>query len=207
MPGKPARKLAIQQRRQIVADLYLQGWTQAKIGEHVGFDQKTISTDLKTIRAEWRESAVRDFDEAREIELKKIDRIEREAWAAWERSQKPLQTATTSDETHQRKTRRQMKNQYGDPRFLEQVHKCIAARRALLGLDAPIRTEVETHGPTVIERRDRILAVTLALRDRAGTRDAGTGPGGDEPRRLCSDSEPGTVATSAPPQLSGPGDR
>jgi predicted transcriptional regulator len=202
MPVRPDKKLAILERRQIEADLYLQGWTQCKIAEHMGVDQKTVSNDLKAIRAQWRESAIRDFDEAREIELKKIDRIEREAWAAWERSQKPLQTATTSDETHQRKTRRQMKNQNGDPRFLEQVHKCIASRRALLGLDAPIRTEIETDGFSTTERRDRIITVVAALRDRAGTATIGTGPGCDEPRRICSDSQPGALVTSSPPQLS-----
>ena len=87
MPQRRSKNTAVAERRQKVADLYLQGWTQARIGEHFGLNQKTISNDLTRIRQEWRESAIRDFDEAREIELRKLDRIEREAWAAWERSQ------------------------------------------------------------------------------------------------------------------------
>ena len=201
MPVKKSKSLAINKRRELVADLYLQGWTQTNIAEEIGVGQPTICADLKRIQAQWRDSAVRDFDEAREIEVRKIDRIEREAWAAWERSQKPVQPATTSNDPKQRKPRRQMRNPYGDPRFLELVNKCVASRRAVLGLDAPVRTEIQTDGHTVVERRDRIVTVVAALRDRAGTQDTGAGPGGNQPRLLRSDSEPGSMDAGTPPQL------
>ena len=51
--------------------------------------QATVCGDLKRVREAWRESSVRDFDELRSIELLKIERVEREAWAGWERSQQP----------------------------------------------------------------------------------------------------------------------
>src|SRR3977135_156173 len=117
MPVRRSKSLAIIQRRPKLADSYIQGWTQMEIAQHLDFDQTTISSDLKHIRQEWRDSAVRDFDAARDLELRKIDRIEREARAAWERSQKPAQSAHISDETNQRRTRRHVRNQYGDPRF------------------------------------------------------------------------------------------
>jgi len=91
-----SKQLAILKRRRTVADLYLQGWTQIAIAEELGVAQPTISDDLKRIRAQWRESGVRDFDEARQLELMKLDRIEREAWSAWERSQKPAQSAVVT---------------------------------------------------------------------------------------------------------------
>jgi hypothetical protein len=37
------------------------------------------------------------------------------------------------------KTQKKVAEQVGDVRFLEQIQKCIASRRALLGLDAPTR--------------------------------------------------------------------
>ena len=128
MPVSRVMKIALNQRREKVANLYIQGWTQAAIAEELQISQPTVCTDLRRIQEAWRESMVRDFDLARELELKKLDRIEREAWAAWERSQKPLQSAHIHDESHQRKTRRLVKNQYGDPRFLEIVNRCIAQR-------------------------------------------------------------------------------
>ncbi|WP_148074680.1 terminase gpP N-terminus-related DNA-binding protein [Bythopirellula goksoeyrii] len=206
MPAGLSKYLRINIRRQRVADLYLQGWTQQQIAVEVGVRQPTVSTDLKRIQMQWRESAVRDFDLAREVEIQKIDRVERESWAAWERSKKPSQTAITTDETHQRKTRRHVKNQNGDPRYLEQVNKCIASRRALLGLDAPSRMEIETDGTNPEQRRDRVVTILAALRDRRGTPDNGELSGDSEPRLLCTDSQPGTVEAGQAPRLPGPGD-
>ena len=203
MPVARIKKVELNKRRERVADLYLHGKTQIEISEIVGVKQPTISQDLKKIQKQWRESAVRDFDLAREMEIQKIDRVEREAWAAWERSKLPSQAATTTDGEHDRKTRRHVKNQCGDPRFLEQVNKCTASRRALLSLDAPTRMEVETDAGTLVERRSRVFDIFAALRDRAGIGSPGELPGDVEPRLLCSDSEPGTVDTSETPRLSG----
>ena len=130
---------SITRRREAVADAYIQGRTQAAIARDLGISQPTVSTDLKAIQTQWRESAIRDFDLLRERELQKLDRVEREAWEAWERSQKPSQQSVVSTSGDGQRTQNTVKDQSGDPRFLEAVHKCIAGRRALLGLDAPTR--------------------------------------------------------------------
>jgi predicted transcriptional regulator len=135
------RRLELLRRRQAVADLYVQGFSQMAIAERLGISQATVSADLKQIRREWRESAIRDFDHAQDRELAKIDRLEREAWEAWERSQRPQQSAVLEGEGAQQPRRKTMRSQNGDPRYLDLVHKCIAARCALLGLNAPQRLE------------------------------------------------------------------
>src|SRR5260221_7975920 len=113
----PSKKLAILERRKQVADLYLQGWTQIAIAERLGVKQPTICEDLQWIRKQWRESAVRDFDSAREMELLKCDRIQREAREAWERSKKPVQSAVVSDDARgKHRTQKRLKHQHGDPR-------------------------------------------------------------------------------------------
>jgi hypothetical protein len=184
---KRSHKVAINQRRAKVADLYLQGWPQMQIAAHLGCAQTTVSSDLRRIQQQWRESAVRDFDLAREIELHKIDRVERECWSAWERSQKPAQSAHISDETHQRRTRRHVRNQYGDPRFMEQVNKCIAMRCSLLGLYRTPQVETDGDGISIAERGARVVTIIASLRDRERDAPVGAGPGGDEPRLLCAD--------------------
>jgi DNA-binding NarL/FixJ family response regulator len=83
MPIKPNTKVGIAKRRQRVADLYIQGWTQVAIAGELRVAQSTVSSDLKRIQQAWRESSIRDFDLARELELQKLIRIEREAWSAW----------------------------------------------------------------------------------------------------------------------------
>jgi len=69
MSVKPARKLEIVQRRQRVAELYLQGWQQDAIAKELAIRQPMVSEDLAKIRQAWRESAIRDFDAARDLEL------------------------------------------------------------------------------------------------------------------------------------------
>ena len=134
------KKAEMAKRRSQVAELYIQGWPQARIALQLGVTQPTVGNDLKAIQAQWRVSALRDFDAARELELQKLDRIERESWEAWERSQQPAQSGkvrllASGGET----TEKSLEHQTGDPRYLDQVLKCIDARSKLLGLFAPTK--------------------------------------------------------------------
>jgi predicted transcriptional regulator len=129
----------IEQRRRQIATLYLKGTPQAEIARELGVSQGTVSSDLKAIRREWRDSRIRDFDEVVDVELKKIDQLEREAWSGWERSQQPAETTKVTLDGAGKKAQKVTQQQTGDPRFLEQIQRCIATRRALLGLDAPTR--------------------------------------------------------------------
>jgi hypothetical protein len=45
------------------------------------------ASHIKRIRREWRVSTLRDFDSACELELQQLDRVEREAWELFARSQ------------------------------------------------------------------------------------------------------------------------
>src|SRR5690242_11244148 len=98
MGNRIPKDLAILQRRKQVAELYLQGWSQPAIAHQLDVSQPTICADLKAIRQDWRDSAIRDFDALRDLELQKLDLIEREAWEAWKRSQKPAQSAVVTGE-------------------------------------------------------------------------------------------------------------
>jgi Sigma-70, region 4 len=134
----PRRKVQIEQRRRKVVALMLKGRSQAEIAEHLSVTQPTVSNDLKRIRAAWREATVRDFEAALTEQLEMLTLIRHEAWEGWERSKQPGHTAViqAAGEGEQAKTRQTIKHQNGDPRFLEQVQKCLASARALLGLGA-----------------------------------------------------------------------
>jgi hypothetical protein len=183
MATKPNKKLAVLERRHQVAQLYLQGWTQQAIARQLEVVQSTICTDLQQIRREWRASSIRDFDEARAVELQKIDQLEREAWAAWERSQKPLQTAVVTGQGAGERTRKSLTNQYGDPRFLEVVHKCIAQRRALLGLDTTVPRDLDAHDELTPDvRGTRFLALLAELGGPPRLEAGRPAPGAVQPR-------------------------
>jgi DNA-binding MarR family transcriptional regulator len=130
------RKMQIEQRQKQVAELTLKGHTQSEIAERLGVTQPTVSNDLKAIRAAWRQATSRDFDATFSEQVEMLSLIQREAWEAWERSKGPGHTAVIqgAGEGEPSKTRQTIKRQTGDPRFLEQLQKCLAASRALLGL-------------------------------------------------------------------------
>ena len=141
--------------RRRVAALYLQGRYQVDIAAELGIDQSTVSRDLKAIRKEWRASSVRDFDEARAQELAKIDELEREAWAAWERSKAETRTVTrrrrqvpAGDGTAGELSEQSLKTEqrHGDISYWNAVLKCVERRCALLGLDEPQKLDVKSRG-------------------------------------------------------------
>jgi hypothetical protein len=170
MAASRHRRLQVLERRVKVADLYIKGWSQAMIAKECSISQPTICDDLAKIRADWRNSAIRDFDMLRERELQRIDRVEREAWAAWERSQQPVQSAVVTGEDITKRTKKSVIQKYGDPRFLDVVHKCIAQRRAMLGLDLVILPAPATPPITPIEQHERDVAETHARLKELGIR-------------------------------------
>src|SRR5215212_4552915 len=72
--------------RAEIARRYLQGMTQAEIGAELGMTQQMVSYDLQVVRQRWRDAGLRDLDEAKTIELAKIDALELEYWDAWRAS-------------------------------------------------------------------------------------------------------------------------
>lgn len=158
MATNSQRKLQKQERRMQVAELHKKGWSQAAIAERLGVTQPTVSSDLKYIREEWRRSMVRDFDLARAQELQRVDRIECEANEGWDRSLKPSQSAVIQGEGAQQPSRKTVRNQSGDPRFLDILLKCSERRSKLLGLDAPQKV-----APTDTEGRLLDLSGILGL--------------------------------------------
>src|SRR5258708_14374148 len=86
--NRPTRAKLYERRRE-VANYALKGWTQAAIARQMHIPQATVSRDLAAMREFWREFPVYDFDRARLEQLQKIDLVEAEAWAAWQRSQEP----------------------------------------------------------------------------------------------------------------------
>lgn len=157
-----------QERREQIAALYVRGQYQTEIARQLHVTQQQVSLDLKIIRAQWRASAIRDFDAAKELELQKLDALEREAWQAWERSKQPREITLTEQtegaevvlpdgETRPRAAIRKASVRRdataGDPRYLEQIQKCIAQRCALLGLTMTIEstTTVSTGLAALLE--------------------------------------------------------
>lgn len=148
MPRSRAQRVEVEQRRELVARLYITGLTQAEIGRRCNVGQRQISKDLAVIRRNWLESSIRNFDELRGEQLAKIDKLESEYWDAWERSKAESVRKTAERSDGKDRAVVVTEAQHGDPRYLAGIERCIAQRCKLLGLDAPTKIAPTTPDGT-----------------------------------------------------------
>src|SRR5260221_12040455 len=124
-------------RRREAAKLALKGWTQAAIANHLKIPQGTVSRNLAAMREFWREYPVYDFEKVRFEQLQKIDLVETEAWAAWQRSQQQRHSAALTRGKTGEQTRTSLHDQYGDPRYLREIARCVTQRYEMIGVQPP----------------------------------------------------------------------
>lgn len=135
-------------RRRKTARLYLEGHSQREIADRLRVSVATVGGDLAKIRKQWLDSTLIDFDEAKAKEIAKIDAVEAELWEAWRRSCKPnrvteitekasvlvhKKSRTTVNEPFERNQKTVLRDQSGDPRFMDGILKCVEMRLRLLG--------------------------------------------------------------------------
>ena len=133
--GITAATLARQERRQKVTALYLKGESQVAIAAALQVTQGTISNDLAAIRKQWVASTVKDFGERQAMELARLDHLEAEAWAAYERScVKAVPVDCEDGDSTITLYAVDPSRRPGDPRFLERVAKCIELRCKITGV-------------------------------------------------------------------------
>lgn len=109
------------------------------------WSRRAIHDDLVALQEIWRADALRDITTVKAEELAKLDRLEREAWVAWERSVGRHQVKTTKTgrvdrdgiEINEPEVTVKVDMLDGDPRFLAIVLDCQQRRAKLMGLDMP----------------------------------------------------------------------
>jgi len=166
-----------------ISAMYLKGLSHYEISERINaahytpggrsLSRRQISYDIQKLLERWQQTATSNIDERRAVELAKLDRIEREAWGAWERSQQEREIPGKNGETF-------YVSPDGDPRFLQLVQGCVADRRRMLGLDAPAKAEVSFKGM----KDDELIAI---ITQQLGS--LGLSPGGSVAAGV--ESEPG----------------
>ena len=154
-------KLDREKARAFVAEKYLMQWTQQEMAAALNTTQQQVSYDIKAIQKAWRESSLIDMNEAKQQELERVDKLEREYWQAWEESKKDAETITKkgkgideSGKPNLNDFTAQRKGQTGDPRFLAGIERCIERRCKLLGLDSPEKYDIKEETKLIIEYKD-----------------------------------------------------
>lgn len=145
MPAKHANtrtKGQVERDRIEVARLYLQGKYQHEIAELLKVSQQQVSYDLRAVQAQWRDIPAKQIDELKNKELARIDQLERTYWEAWVDSKKAKETTSTAKEGDRLKVGKRSEQRNGNPQYLAGVQWCIERRIKLLGLDAPVKSEI-----------------------------------------------------------------
>jgi hypothetical protein len=135
---------------RLITDLYLAGKSQAEIAKELDLSQPQISYDLAQIRAAWQAQTTFNLDEAKQIELARIDALERIYYAAWERSLAERTKTKTEQATGPAKRAKgpaqtrakatvERETLPGNPAYLAGIMSCIERRCKILGLDAPTK--------------------------------------------------------------------
>jgi transposase len=143
MAGRRFTRAEIEQRRERVSQLYLQGYSLRKIAVEVGVHNTQVFLDIKAIRADWRANTRWNFEEKQNLELARLDQVELEAWKGWTRTIGKMTTIRKeSGGMAGSKEVVTIEHKAGDPRFLEIVRNCVRTRCEILGLNAPVEARI-----------------------------------------------------------------
>jgi len=80
MPASKAKKNAIEGRRRQVAALIVAAITQRKMAETLKVSLGTVNKDIAALMKEWREQRVDDIEQAKLVDLQRIDAMIRAVW-------------------------------------------------------------------------------------------------------------------------------
>ncbi len=133
-----------------IMDYYLKGKNYRDIAKLISADRKysisytTIGNDVKFVLKEWKETREDKMELYITIELAKIDKLEVEYWEAWEKSKQDYdQVSGKIVKRGPKSTTMDYKEEvikkfveYGDPRYLQGIERCVQKRIDLLGLEA-----------------------------------------------------------------------
>ena len=165
------RQMEIEVRLNIIAPLYLKGWTEKEITKEVRrvIDRPTYNqahADIQRLLQCWRSERLTDVDDKITMEVRRLNNVIKEAWEAWERSKedhherKQLQYGLPKmDEKGVRQvgitTIKAMmsdaeKRGIGDPRYLDVILRAEGQLCKLLGLDK-IQLNIGTQEQGIIE--------------------------------------------------------
>lgn len=145
------KMLSTAHRQREVARLYMRGQPIGLIAEELKLSESTITSDLTAIRKVWLKQAAQAMDERKAQELARIDMVEEEAWNGWLRSisEQKIYTKRTRyvrvpvkkgrKNAHKKVPAEQVseetiKSCSGDPRFLEQIERCVTLRLKIFAL-------------------------------------------------------------------------
>jgi len=141
------------------------GRTVREQAEELDRSPSAIVVDRRILRMRWLEQNEQNITAEKYDQLEKLNRIEEEAWAAWDRSigETVKQTRRISQQNGERvqTVSEETATTAGDPRYLEQINKAVSRRCQILGLNAPAEATINATSINIQAQLD------IGIRDAA----------------------------------------
>ena len=151
-------KAVKEEHMNAIAKLYIRGTTQMDMARTLGVSPGQISNDLKKLLKSWEENRMHDIDRYKNEQLARINAIEEEMWAAWEKSKTAKKVVVNKSKSGEMldvldpatgKTMKVQTDKYwragtteeeptnGDIQYMNGIMWCVQERAKIVGLYAP----------------------------------------------------------------------
>lgn len=124
-----------------IQELHLKGLDSGEIAERLDMNRRWVIYDLQELQRRYAKATEDKLERHLNRQLAKIDLLEREAWAAWERSRSDREVTTKKqrrkDDSMMNEASQRVEQRNGDARYIAVIQWCIAERNRILGLYAP----------------------------------------------------------------------
>jgi hypothetical protein len=135
-----------------------QGWTQQAIADELGIAQQTVAHILKRVERRVLKELSAEVARFKARQTAQLEAMLHEAMRAWEKSLVPAtvlvkrQRPHGGDEEGAEEIVQEIRDQFGNPAFLQEAMAALAAIRKIWGLDAaePCRPAAPAVRPIVI---------------------------------------------------------
>jgi hypothetical protein len=159
----------------LIEKMLIEGYASHEIADEIArqrpyrITSNQVRNDSKKIRERWKEEAAQYRESSINQELRGLRRQEIEAWTAWEKSKQDgsrqtltkLSDGTAQGAAKERKSAVKI-SANGDPAYQRLILEIRRERAKLLGLDAPVRSELTGAGggPIEVETVDMKIDLT-----------------------------------------------
>ncbi len=163
--------------RAFCADLFLIGYPYREIAKRLNDDlakrkmdyrltESMVYYDIQQLLISWKRDQLESIDQYVTAELQKLDKMEVEAWNAWELSkQKKTKNKTKKAGNglmgRQIMTEEATETTSGNPRYLDLLLNVQHRRAKMLGFDAPIKIDIPGVNVTVNNENERFNAESI----------------------------------------------
>lgn len=163
--------------RAFCADMFLRGYPYREIAKRLNEDlakrkmeyrltESMVYYDIQQLLIAWKRDQLESIDQYVTAELQKLDKMEVEAWNAWELSkQKKTKNKTKKAGKglmgRQIMTEKATETTSGNPRYLDLLLNIQQRRAKMLGFDAPIKIAIPGVNVTVNNENERFNAESI----------------------------------------------